>query len=87
MTDLEMEKILKSLGNRRRMQIMKLLKRKRLTVSGIANEMKLSLRAVSRHLNSLYSNGLLDREQHGLNVFYKFNRVKISELARIFSSL
>jgi DNA-binding transcriptional ArsR family regulator len=73
-TDKENEKILKALANRRRIAIIKILKKgKLLSVSAIAEEIKLSFRATSRHLNILTASDILDRDQQGLTVYYRIS--------------
>jgi len=81
MNENEIEKTLKGLANHRRLFIIKILKKKPLSVSDIAKEIKLSLRATSRHLNTLYTCGLLDRDQKGLTVFYKCRLEKLKEIS------
>lgn len=68
----ELEKLFKSLGNRRRLRIIKLLLRNdELAVSDIAQMMKLSVRSTSKHLLHLLNTDLLEKEQRSKNVYYK----------------
>ena len=68
----ELEKLFKALGNKRRLKITKsLLERGELSVSDIASEIKLSFKAVSKHLLKLFNVELLEKEQRSKNVFYK----------------
>jgi len=70
----EYEKILKALGNRRRLAIVKCLKtKKRVTVGEIARSIKLSFKSTSRHLGVLSSIDILDREYDRLSVFYSLS--------------
>lgn len=70
----DLEKIYKALGNRRRLGIIKLLKQKqRASVGEIAEYLKLSFRATSRHLVVLRNVDILDREQVGTVVFYNLD--------------
>lgn len=58
------EKILKALANRRRLQIIKYLKDKKLaTVTNIAEHLKLSFKSTSKHLAILFGAGIVDKEQ------------------------
>lgn len=82
-----MEKALKALGNRRRLKILKILKRKRISVTELAEEMKLSFRATSRHLLVLYSGGFLEKEQKSLVVFYKYKTSRIKELSQAITAI
>lgn len=67
-----LEKLLKAMGNARRLRILQILKeRPNLGVGQIAVIIKLSFRATSRHLNKLYSQGIVDKKQVGLNIYYK----------------
>jgi DNA-binding transcriptional ArsR family regulator len=69
-----LEKILKVLANKRRLLILGLLKNgKSRTVGEIAKEIKLSFRATSKHLVLLYSVEILDKNQVGLQMFYKIS--------------
>jgi len=71
MKDIELEKIFKALANKRRLEILKLLKnRKEMTVGHIAEKIKLSIRSTSNHLGILNNAKLLDKEQRKLHVFY-----------------
>jgi DNA-binding transcriptional ArsR family regulator len=70
-----LEKIFKALANRRRLAIVFYLKRAPgANVGGIAAEIKLSLRATSRHLVQLERAGILEKEQRSKEVFYKCAR-------------
>lgn len=74
MAEVEMEKTLKSVANRRRLAILNCLRgRKEMSVGGIARQIKLSFRSTSKHLAILYASGLLDREQRNVSMFYKMN--------------
>lgn len=82
MKDNEIERNMKALANKRRLAILRFLKnRKEVTVGDIAEEIKLSLKSTSRHLSVLFSAGILEREQEGLQVFYSLAG-GISESAR-----
>lgn len=71
MTEKELEKILKALANRRRIAILKLIKKSgQVSVGEIANAIKLSFTATSKHLVILSNAGILDKEQESLTVFY-----------------
>lgn len=72
MNEVELERGLKVLANRRRLVILNILrKRKGLTVNGIADSIKLSLAATSRHLSMLERAGFLEKEQRSLEVYYR----------------
>ncbi len=66
------ERTLKALANRRRIAIIRLLKsRKEASVGDVAEAIKLSLKATSKHIGVLSAAGLLDREQRSLQMFYR----------------
>ena len=70
----EYEKILKALANRRRLQIIKYLKDKKLaTVTDISEHLKLSFKSTSKHLAVLFGVGILEKEQKSLSMFYSIS--------------
>ena len=72
MKENELEKILKALANRRRLAILCHLKKVcEDRVGSIAGKLHLSLPATSRHLNILERANVLEKEQRGLEVFYR----------------
>ena len=67
----DFEKILKALANRRRLQIIKYLKDKKVaTVTTIAEHIQLSFKSTSKHLAVLFGAGIVDKEQKNLSMFY-----------------
>ena len=88
MNDKELERFLKSVENKRRLQIIKILKSKgKLPVGEIAKELKLSFKATSRHLNTLFSTGALEREQIVLNMLYELPTKRHKLLLDLIASL
>ncbi|MCR4281314.1 MAG: metalloregulator ArsR/SmtB family transcription factor [Candidatus Kaiserbacteria bacterium] len=72
MKEVELERQLKVLANRRRLTILNLLrKRKEANVSDISDSIRLSLTSTSKHLNMLERTGLVEKEQRSLNVYYR----------------
>lgn len=70
-----MEKVLKALGNRRRLALLQLMQGgATMNVMELARAIELSYRATSQHLNRLYRAGLLHREQTKLEVFYSLRK-------------
>ena len=70
----ELEKQLKALANRRRLAILKLLKsNRRFAVGDIADAIKLSLKATSKHLGVLYAAGMVEKEQVSASVLYRLS--------------
>lgn len=74
MIEIELERQLKVLVNRRRLAILNLLrKRKGVNVSDIAETIKLSFTSTSKHLTMLERMGFIEKEQKGLNVYYQIS--------------
>ena len=71
MTEKELEKILKALANKRRIAILKFIKKSgRVSVGEIADAIKLSFKATSKHLMILSNADILEKEQISLTMFY-----------------
>ncbi|MEK7115543.1 MAG: metalloregulator ArsR/SmtB family transcription factor [Patescibacteria group bacterium] len=88
MKEKEIERCLKALANIRRLSIVRYVKKENESnVSDIANEIKLSFAATSRHLNLLASADILDREQRGLEMFYYISQSLPEPARRIISIL
>lgn len=67
-----LERILKALANRRRLAIVNHLKNHREAIVGeLADAIKLSLKATSKHLAVLRAVDIVDREQRSLLVYYR----------------
>lgn len=75
---------MKALANARRLSIIKYLKKTReATVGDIAEEIKLSFKATSKHLGILYAAGVLDKDQRSLAIYYslaKFHRTPTKQV-------
>ena len=73
----ETERILKALANRRRLLILKLLTKKDAApVTSIAEDIRRSVAATSRHLRLLAGADLVESEQQGTIVNYSLPAVK-----------
>ncbi|MBI2613001.1 winged helix-turn-helix transcriptional regulator [Candidatus Kaiserbacteria bacterium] len=69
---IDLERQLKVLANRRRLSIVSMLRRrKEMGVGAIADVLRLSLTATSRHLSMLERAGFLEKEQRSLQVYYR----------------
>ena len=78
---IETERVLKALGNRRRLAILQLLqKRGAMTVGIIAERIGLSFAATSRHLRILANAALLDSKQTNTNVAYSLPKSRPAAL-------
>ena len=84
----QLEKILKSLANSRRLQAISFIKqRKKPTVGEIAEHLKLSFSATSRHLSLLENAGILDKKQSSLEVRYFIASQLPKEISTIVDNL
>jgi DNA-binding transcriptional ArsR family regulator len=71
MSEKELEKILKALANKRRIAILKFIKKSgSASVGDIAETIKLSFKATSKHLMILSNADILEKEQVSLSVLY-----------------
>ncbi len=69
-----MERLLKVLANKRRLEIIKYLRsKKEVTVTDISGKIKLSFKATSKHLAMLYGVDVVAKEQRSLQVFYRLS--------------
>ncbi len=67
----ELEKILKGLGNRRRLAIVQFLKKNSgASVGDIAEAIKLSYKSTSHHLRIMTAAGILSRDQQSAEASY-----------------
>lgn len=70
----DFEKTFKALANKRRLAIVKYLKNKKeAPVWDVSEEIKLSFKATSKHLNLLSNADILDKEQRNTEVFYNLS--------------
>lgn len=79
LSEKDFERSMKALANRRRLAILRFLKngngkekKKEIeaSVGDIAEEIRLSFKATSKHLGILSAAGIVDREQRSLQMFY-----------------
>jgi len=86
MSDKELVKIFKAMGNERRFLILKhLSRRKELTVGRISDLINLSFKSVSRHLAVLANADLVECRQANLNRFYSIKSDLSSEFKKFLS--
>ena len=72
---IKLERIIKGLANRRRLAILRYTaSEKEAIVNDIAGEIRLSIKATSKHLNILIHCDILEREQRSRFMFYRLNR-------------
>ena len=71
MTNKELVKILKALGNERRLDILRrIAKSRQMSVGGLSEQIDLSFRSVSKHLSVLANAGLVEAKQISLSRYY-----------------
>jgi len=69
------ERMLKALANRRRLAILRYLRReKEARVGTIAVAIKLSFKATSRHPQQLTAADIFERDQRGLEMWYRIGK-------------
>lgn len=67
----QLERLLKALANRRRLEILRELKKhNKLPVGEIARRIRLSLHATSKHLRILSVHSLIDADRQGMQIYY-----------------
>ncbi len=85
---IKVERILKALANRRRLAILGHLKKNtEASVGAIAAEIRLSIKATSRHLRVLTAADIVEHEQRGLQVFYRLSTDSDPIIGRLLSLL
>ncbi len=84
----ETERVLKALANRRRLAIIKYLhSSKESGVGAIAENIKLSFKATSKHLGVLAAADIVEREQRGLTMNYRLIQPPHSLVRVVFNVL
>ncbi len=88
MDNKDFERIMKAFANRRRLAILRFLKKEgRASVGDIAEEIRLSFKATSKHLGILSAAGIVDREQQSLQMFYHLSSDLLAPVRSIISLL
>ena len=88
MREKELERSLKALANKRRLAIIRFIKKeKEVSVGDTADEIKLSFNATSKHLGILASANILEKEQRGLQMFYRISDDLPEVVRRVISLL
>ena len=84
----QLEKILKALANRRRIMILKFIKKSgRASVGEVADAIKLSFKATSKHLMILGSADILEKEQISLTMLYSISKDNHPIVSKLLSIL
>ncbi len=70
-SDKDLERVMKALANRRRIAAVRFIrKRKEANVGSVAESLKLSFKATSKHLAVLVNAGILDKEQRSIEMYF-----------------
>lgn len=77
------EEVLKSLGNRRRLEILQLLKNRRLNVTEMVQMLGLRQPNLSQHLSVLRQHGLVKISKDGQKVYYALADNKITKAVEL----
>lgn len=86
MREKELEKILKVLANKRRLAIINFLRHNRVSkVGDIAGEIGISFKATSKHLGMLFNADIIERDQKGLEMWYRLSS-NINNIAKYISN-
>jgi len=67
----KLTRVLKALANERRLKIICLLKKEEITVSELSEELKVSIKSVSKHLQKLEREGVVKRKHVNKYVYYR----------------
>lgn len=79
MPESEVIEILKALSVNSRVQIIKLIRDKKLCVNAIARKLEITQSAVSQHLKILRDCNLVHTDRYGSIIHYRLNAVKADE--------
>ncbi len=86
MKEKDLERVLKALANKRRLAIVKYLRKKKEAMVGdIAEEIKISFTATSKHLGVLFAADIVEREQRSLQMWYRFSG-ELNHIAKYISN-
>ncbi len=69
--DKDLERVMKALANRRRIAAIRIIKkRKEINVGDLAEALRISFKATSKHLAVLVGAGIVDKEQRSVQMFF-----------------
>jgi ArsR family transcriptional regulator len=79
---MDIEKALRCLSDKNRMQIVRLLSRRKYCVRALSKELGISESAVSQHIRLLKEAGLIERgDKNGYNIHYKVKKETLLDLS------
>jgi len=81
------DKVFKALSDKRRRQIIKLLRKEAMYPSALAEALEVSRPTVSEHLSILYKAGLVEKERQGNSILYFLNASVLEEVIYYFMEI
>ena len=87
MTEKEVIEILKALSVSSRIQIIKLIRDRKLCVNAIARNLSITQSAVSQHLKVLKDSNVVYSERYGSIIHYQLKKEKIEEFINVLSKI
>jgi len=87
MSEKEVIEILKALSVSSRIQIIKLIRDKKLCVNAIARNLSITQSAVSQHLKVLKDRNVVYSERYGSIIHYQLKKEKIEEFRNVLSKI
>jgi ArsR family transcriptional regulator len=82
MTEKEIVKIYKALSVSSRLQILKLIKDRKLCVNAITKKLRITQPAVSQHLSVLKEAGLVESDRYGSIIHYTINKNRLDNFKK-----
>ncbi len=83
----KLERHLKAVANKRRLAILAFLKKRKIaSVGEISDYIKLSFTSTSKHLLILSAAEILEKDQVGLQMFYKISDSQLSTIKHLIST-
>lgn len=87
MTEKEVIEILKALSVSSRIQIIKLIRARKLCVNAIARNLSITQSAVSQHLKVLKDSNVVYSERYGSIIHYQLEKENIEEFINVLSKI
>jgi len=87
MSEKEVIEILKALSVSSRIQIIKLIRDKKLCVNAIARNLSITQSAVSQHLKVLKDSNVVYSERYGSIIHYQLEKENIEEFINVLSKI
>ena len=82
MTENQVIEVFKALSVNSRVQIIKLIRDRKLCVNAIARRLEITQSAVSQHLKILRDRNLVYTDRYGSIIHYRLNKAKVEEFCK-----